>query len=427
MRAFGLRARLAVSGGVVAVAIVVALVLGLGGSGGSAGQGPAWVAVWGASQVVGAAIPGLTCPASVGLSNQTVRDVVFLSAGGDELRVRLSNTFGRRAIKISHGTVARATSGSNGDAVPASIRELTFGGKPQVTLTPGGMAISDPVPLRAVALSDLLISLYVPGPTGPVTGHPFATQANFLATGDRTTASSSGGFTGIQCWMFVSGVDVQGAGRYGGSVVALGDSITDGYLSTLGANHRWPDDLARRLNSLPGPTLSVVNAGLVGNRLLARLGNPELAYRADLPQYGVPASARLNRDVLSQPGVRDVILLEGVNDLAYGATADEIIAADKQIIARVHASGLRIFGATLTPFAGSVFDRPAAEATRAAVNQWIMTSHEFDGVFDFARAVASPGDPRKLNPAFDSGDHSHPNDAGYQAMANAIDLSMLLG
>jgi lysophospholipase L1-like esterase len=272
--------------------------------------------------------------------------------------------------------------------------------------------------MRAAPLSDLLVSVYVPGRTGLVTGHPFAAQDNLLATGDRTGAPSGEAFTAIQCWMLVSGVDVRAAGRYSGTVVALGDSITDGFNSTPGANLRWPDDLARRLNALPGATLSVVNAGLVGNELLAPVPGQ--------PQYGIPALDRLNRDVLDQAGVREVIVLEGVNDLAYGATADEIISADQQVIARAHARGLRVFGATMTPFAGAVFAGPADEATRTTVNKWIMTSHAFDGVIDFARALASTGNPQALNPAFDSGDHSHPSNAGYRAMANAIDLTMLV-
>jgi lysophospholipase L1-like esterase len=334
------------------------------------------------------------------------------------VRVRLSNTFSRRAIAISHATVARAKSGSSSDATAGSMRDLTFGGQRQVTLAPGRDVLSDPVPLRAAALTDLLVSVYVPGPTGLVTGHPFAAQDNLLATGDRAGAPSGEAFKAIQCWMLVSGVDVRAAGRYSGTVVALGDSITDGFHSTSGANLRWPDDLARRLNALPGATLSVVNAGLVGNELLAPVAGD--------PQYGIPALDRLNQDVFSQAGVREVILLEGVNDLAYGDTADEIISADQQIIARAHARGLRVFGATLTPFGGAIFAGPADEATRTAVNKWIMTSHAFDGVIDFARALASTGNPQALNPAFDSGDHTHPSNAGYQAMANAIDLTMLV-
>ena len=374
---------------------------------------------WGASAAIEEGVYGLSCPAALGLDNKTVRNVIFLSAGGDQVRVRLSNAFGTRAIEISHATVSRAKSRSSAGAVAGSLRDLTFGGRGQVTLPAGHDVLSDPVPIRVAPLSDLLVSVYVAGKSGPVTGHEFASQESFVASGDHAAAPSGAGYTGIQCWMWVSGVEVPAASRYAGTVVTLGDSITDGFNSTASANLRWPDDLARRLNARPGRTLAVVNAGLVGN--LLRKPVP-----AD-PQYGIPALDRLDRDVFSQPGVRDIILLEGVNDLAYGATASEIIAADKQIIAKAHARGLRIFGATLTPFKGSIFDSaPVYEATRDAVNKWIMTSRAFDGVIDFASAVASPASPQALKPAFDSGDHSHPSDAGYQAMANAINLSMLL-
>lgn len=402
------------------------------GSHGSAGAGqpPAgrvWVAAWGASPVVGAQVTGLTCPSGTGLANQTIRNVLFLSAGGDEVRVRLSNVFGTRPLTIEHATVATpkpepaaesGETGETGDAAPGSIRDLTFGGHRQITIAPGRDVLSDPLPMHVAPLSDLLVSVYVPGRTGPVTGHEFASQDNFLAAGDRTAAPSVTGFATVQCWMFVSDVDVRSDARYVGTVVTLGDSITDGFNSTSDANRRWPDDLARRLSALPGATLSVVNAGLVGNELLAPVYGD--------PQYGVPALDRLDRDVFSQAGVRDVIVLEGVNDLAYGTTAGEIISAYKQIIARAHAHGLRVFGATLTPFGGARFDSPPAEATRAAINNWIRTSHAFDGVIDFARALASPSHPQALQPAFDSGDHTHPSDAGYQAMANAINLNMLL-
>jgi lysophospholipase L1-like esterase len=202
-------------------------------------------------------------------------------------------------------------------------------------------------------------------------------------------------------------------------VVALGDSITDTAATTGNANHRWPDYLARRLNALPGETLSVVNAGLGGNRLLES--------RPGQPYYGIPALARLDHDVFAQAGVRDVILLEGVNDIGYGATAAQIISADEQIIAQARVRGLRIFGATITPFGGSIIDSVTAEQTRDAVNHWIMTSHAFDGVIDFAAAVADPANPGMLLPAYNSGDHLHPNDAGCQAMAKAVSLGMLLG
>ena len=376
-----------------------------------------WVTAWGASPVVGSAIPGSSCPAGAGLTNQTVRNVVFLSQGGDSVRVRLTNTFGARAMAAGHASVA--VQGAGATAVAGTVRELTFGGRTSVTLAAGADALSDPVTMHVAPLSTLLVSVYVPGPTGPVTNHPFTAQGNYLASGDRAISAAADGYTDTPCWMLIDGVDVRAPSRVTGSVVALGDSITDTANTTGNANRRWPDDLARRLNARPGPTLSVVNAGLGGNRLLAP--------RDGQPYYGIPALARLDHDVFAQAGARAVILLEGVNDIGYNATADEIISADEQVAAQAHARDLRIYGATITPFGGSIISSPAAEKTREAVNNWIRTSHAFDGVMDFAAAVADPSDPTKLRPAFDGGDHLHPNDAGGQAIADAIDLSMLVG
>ena len=230
-------------------------------------------------------------------------------------------------------------------------------------------------------------------------------------------AASPAAFTTVNaCSYFVDGVSVVADGRVQGTVVAVGDSITDGTFSTVNANRRWPNDLARRLLARHGQTLSVVDEGIAGNQVLKDSG---LA--------GVNLLARLDRDVLDQPGARDVILLEGVNDIgASHATADQLIPAYEQVVAQAHARGLRIFGGTLTPFKGAFYWTPAGEQAREAVNRWILTSGVFDGVVDFARATANPTDPLTFNPAFDSGDHLHPSDAGYQAMADAVNLNRLL-
>ncbi|HEX6526621.1 MAG TPA: SGNH/GDSL hydrolase family protein [Streptosporangiaceae bacterium] len=411
----------------VAAVTVVSLITGAGAlrAGSVTAQAPEldqnwaaqnWVTAWGASPVVGSVIPGNSCPAGTGLTNQTVRNVVFASAGGDAVRIRLTNTFGTQAMLVGHASVAVQSSGAT--AVPGTVRQLTFGGQTSVTLAAGADALSDPVAMHIAPLSVLLVSVYVPGPTGPVTNHPFTAQGNYLASGDLTQAAGATGYGDTPCWMLIDGVDVGASQQVTGSVVALGDSITDTANTTGNANRRWPDDLARRLNALHGPTLSVVNAGLGGNRLLAP--------RDGQPYYGIPALARLDHDVFTQTGVRSVILLEGVNDIGFSATVGQIISADEQVIAQAHARGLRIFGATITPFGGSIISSAANEQTREAVNNWIMTSNAFDGVIDFASAVAGSADPTTLNPAFDSGDHLHPNDAGCQAMANAINLRMLL-
>jgi lysophospholipase L1-like esterase len=251
-----------------------------------------------------------------------------------------------------------------------------------------------------------------------VTNHPFTAQTNYLADGDRALQPSADGYRTVPCWMLVDGVDTRASGRVGGSVIALGDSITDTAATTGDADRRWPDDLARRLSALRGPTLSVGNAGLGGNRLLAP--------REGQPYYGVPALARLDRDVFGRAGANAVILLEGINDIGYDASSADIIAAEQQIIAQTHAQGLRVFGGTLTPFGGSAIWSADRQATWDAVNAWIRHAAAFDGVIDFARATADPADPRRLNPTYDSGDHLHPNDAGCQAMADAVDLRMLL-
>ena len=374
-----------------------------------------WVAGWAASPVIGTVIPFSSCPAGAGLTDSTVRNVVFVSAGGSAVRVRLTNAFGTRSMLVGHASVA--VQAANAEPVAGTLRGLTFGGSPQVRIAAGGEVFSDPVGLRVAALSTLLVSVYVAGPTGPVTNHPFTAQGNFLGAGDQTLASTGAGFTDTPCWMLVDGVDVHASGRVVGSVVALGDSITDTANTTGNANRRWPDDLARRLTARRGDTLSVVNAGLGGNRLLEP--------RDGEPFYGIPALARLDRDVFAQTGVRTVILLEGVNDIGFNAPAADIIAGYQQVIALTHARGLRILGGTITPFGGSFLGDPARIATRNAVNAWIRTSHAFDGVIDFARAAASPADSEALDPRFDSGDHLHPNDAGCQAMADAINLSAL--
>lgn len=375
-----------------------------------------WVAAWAASPVVGSVIPWSDCPAGTGLRDQTVRNVVFVSAGGSLVRVRFTNAFGSTPLRIGHASVAVQANGA--DAVAGSVRELTFHGRRPVTIPAGEELFSDPVRLRVAALSTLLVSAHVPGPTGPVTNHPFTAQGNYLAAGDHATAATGAAYGDTPCWMLADGVDVRPDRHVVGSVVALGDSITDTSATTGNANRRWPDFLARRLNAVTGPTLSVVNAGLGGNRVLAP--------RDGEPFYGVPALERLPRDVFSQTGVRAVIVMEGVNDIGFDATAPDLIAGLAEIADRSRAAGLRVIGGTITPFGGSFVWTPARAATWAAVNDWIRTTTAFDGVVDFAAATAAQDDPGTLAPAYDSGDHLHPNDAGTEAMANAVDLSLLL-
>jgi lysophospholipase L1-like esterase len=376
-----------------------------------------WVASWAASPVEGSVIPWSDCPAGTGLRDQTVRNVVFVSVGGNQVRVRLTNAFGTTALRVGHASVA-IQSGGGADAVAGTLRELTFHGRKGVTVPAGRELFSDPVRLRVAALSTLLVSVYVPGPTGPLTNHPFTAQGNFLAPGDQAVDVVGADYGNTPCWMLANGVDVVPTRPVVGSVVALGDSITDTSSTTGNANHRWPDFLARRLNAVDGPTLSVVNAGLGGNRVLAP--------REGEPYYGVAALDRLERDVFSQTGVRTVILMEGVNDIGFDATAPDLIAGLREIADRTHAAGLKIIGGTITPIKGSFIWTEQREQVWRTVNEWIRTTDVFDGVADFAAATATPGDPLTLNPPYDSGDGLHPNDAGTEAMANAVDLSLLL-
>jgi lysophospholipase L1-like esterase len=308
-----------------------------------------------------------------------------------------------------------------------SNTRLTFGRESWVQIPAGAEALSNPVRLRFPALGDLAISIFVCRRTGPATVHAAARQVNYVGSGDQVFDRTGGDLVGLRSWYFLAGVDVLAPPRVRGAVVAMGDSITDGIGSPLDANARWPNDLARRLQRRPGATLSVVDAGISGNRVLS-----------GSPCYGPSGVSRFDADVLTNPDVRLVILLEGTNDIGMSqrtgrciapprdVSAEQIIAGDERIIEDAHARGLRIFGATILPFRGARYWTPAGEAKRDAVNDWIRVSGAFDGVIDFARALADPGDPERLAPGDDSGDHLHPNAAGYQAMAASVDLSTLL-
>lgn len=389
-----------------------------------------WVASWAASPVAprppALARPGNT--ADAGFADETVRDVVFTSVGGAAARVSISNTFGTRPLTV--GGVDLGVSGQGAAVQPGTARALTFGGRRSVTIPPGGQALSDPARMTVPPLADMAISIYLPRRTGPATYHPDARQMTYVsAAGDTAGEASGRAFVRAgTAWYFADALDVAVPRGVAGTVVALGDSITEGYQSRVGANARWPNDLARRLLSgPPGRELGVVDEGIGGNRLLH-----------GSPCRGVSALARLNRDALSQAGVRAIIVLEGVNDIGFGrlpntgcaapdvrVSAAELIAGYRQIIARAHARGVLVIGATLTPFRGASYWSPAGEAVRETVNRWIRHSGAFDGVADFAAAVADPAHPQMLAPRYDSGDHLHPNDAGYQAMAAAVDLRLL--
>ncbi len=361
---------------------------------------------------------------SAGFSNQTIRNIVWTSAAGRSARVRLSNVFGTQPVTFRQVDIGRSAGGA---AVTAGTnRRVTFGGRASVTIRPGAEVVSDPVALNVPAETDLAVSLYTASATGPATYHSDAQQVNYVSAGDQAGSESAAAFTTqSQSWYFLDDVDVQASPASPPGVVAFGDSITDGYQSTVGANARWPNDLARRFLAA-GQNRAVADEGISGNRVLH-----------DSACFGVNAQSRFFRDVAERSGARYVIMLEGINDIGFsqdpdsGCTAPntdvsaaQIIAGYRHIIAVAHAAGLKIFGATLTPFQGSAYYSTAGEAKREAVNQWIRTSHGFDGVIDFDQAVRDPASPDQILPAYDSGDHLHPNDAGYQAMANAINLAL---
>jgi len=372
-----------------------------------------WVTSWSASPQV--ATPDSL--AAAGFDDQTVRDIIFSSVGGDPIRLELTNVFGVSPLRVGHVTVAVA--GPGAAVEPGTTLPVTYRGSASFQIPAGGQVLSDPVAMRVGPLQDLAVSVYLPGRTGAATFHADAQQVNWVSdAGDHAADSDAGAFTTpTLSWYYVSGLIVQSPDA-DGTVVALGDSITDGVGSTAGADARWPNDLARRLDALPGPALAVADEGIGGNRVL-------IGARC----CGASAEARFGRDALNQPGVRDIIVLEGINDIGFSlgdVSAAQVIAGYRQLIAQAHARGLRIFGATLLPFQGAGYYTAAGEATREAVNTWIRTSGAFDGVIDFDAVMRDPADPLRLNPGYDSGDHLHPNDAGYQAMANAISLQMLL-
>jgi lysophospholipase L1-like esterase len=384
-------------------------------------SGSHWVTTWGASPQPATA-DTLSEP---GFRNATIREIVLTSAGGVRVRVRLSNAFGAAPLRI--GRVAVAFQAHGAETMTGTNTPVYFEGRRSVLIPPGAEATSDPVPLAASPGTHLAVSVYVPGPTGPATQHVDAEQVNYVATGPHVVSGAGPFKARTRSWYFLSGVDVLSPPRTLGSVVALGDSITDGVGSLTGADARWPNFLAKRFNARPGSTLGVVDEGIGGNRVLNAA-----------PCCGSSAIARFERDVREQPGARDVILLEGINDIgavhSHGlltaphteVSALQIVEGYERIVTLAHTAGLKIFGATLTPFQGARYWTPTGEGDREAVNNWIRTSGVFDGVIDFAAALADPADPDRLNPAYDSGDHLHPNAAGYRAMAAAVNLAALL-
>ncbi|HLL67926.1 MAG TPA: RICIN domain-containing protein [Micromonosporaceae bacterium] len=362
------------------------------------------VAVWG---------PSLNANGQA-FNNQTIRQVVHTTAAGTAPQVKVSNRYGTAPVVI--GAVDVAVQASGGTAVAGSHHMVRFDGSPAVTLGAGQERVSDSISMSVAADQNLLVSIYIANAATTSQRHPDARATSWISTpGNHAAEDGTGNYpTTIGSWFFLSGLSVVSPNATG-TLVAFGDSITDGALSTSNANRRYPDYLARRLVAQPGgPKLSVVNAGIGGNRVLA-------------DGSGRSALNRFAQDALGQPNVRSVILLEGINDINGNASLSPqaVIDGYQKLINQAHAAGVAIYGGTLLPEAGYRSHTPAVESTRQAINTWIRTSGAFDGVVDFDQAVRDPADPTKMRAAYDSGDHIHPNDAGYQAMANAVDLAML--
>jgi lysophospholipase L1-like esterase len=385
-----------------------------------------WVATWAASPQ--SASPDPDEPL-LKIEDQTVRERMRVSVGGTQIRIRLSNEFGSTPLVVGSATVALPTSLTS--ISPGSIHTVIFNGSNSVTIPAGAPILSDPVALPIASEGEITLSLYFPKRVATPTIHALALKHAVVSQhGNHTHAETIEGGTQTESSILVSAVLVptQPSQRL---LVAFGDSVTDGDGSTVDADRNWPDYLVRRLGSTPSTSkLAVVNEGIAGNRLLS-------------DDYGVSALARFDRDALAQPGITHIVLLEGMNDICFpGAklggefladpadirTADDVIGAYRQLIARAHARGIRLIGATLTPFEGVVipgYYSESKEAIRQAVNKWIRTSNSFDAVIDFDAVLRDPDHPSRLSPRFASEDHLHPNDAGYKAMANSIDTRLL--
>ena len=354
-----------------------------------------------------------------------MRQIVRTSIAGSRVRLRFSNLFGSGPITL--GPVRVALQASAGAIQPSSDRAVTFGGARVVTVSRGQDALSDPVNLALPALAHLAVTVHVPEGAGASTIHDVGHQTAYVLRGDATTVAVFPAGDANASRHFLTGVEVE-AGRGAGTVVVLGDSITDGVGSTPDRNARWPDALATRLQAHPSTaSIAVVNAGIAGNRLLND-GKP--------PFVGPSTLSRFERDALNTPGLRWIILLQGSNDISAAdmlttpedqVSAAQIIDGMKALVARARARGIRIYGGTMLPREGvqkPFVNTDAGREKRRAINAWIRTAGAFDGVIDFEQALRDPARPDRLRPAFDSGDHLHPNDAGYAAMAAAVDLRL---
>jgi len=376
-----------------------------------------WVGTWAASPLA-AKNPDARFGAP-GTDGTTLREIVHISIGGPSVRVILTNEFGLDPLTIGAAQIALSSSASTITA--GTSTPLTFGGAPSIIIPPGALIVSDPVTLKVAPSSNLAVSLFLPDqPVNQLTLHPFADQTNYLAPGNVVSAASLDTPTTFFTWDFLKGIDVT-ADDKAASIVTFGDSITDGAHSTRDANARWPDVLAARLLAdKKTANLGVLNEGIGGNRILHDTAGPS-------------ALARFDRDVLAQAGVKYLVIMESINDIGHATdpakpydvvTAEDLIVGLGQLATRAHTHGVKVIGATLTPFVGAKYQSPAGEEMRQAVNKWIRTTNQLDGVIDFDKVTTDPTHPGMFLPLDDSGDHLHPGDAGYKAMADSIDLKL---
>ncbi len=389
-----------------------------------------WVASWGAASVkdTGEIVPA---------GGVTYRNVVHMSLGGKQVRLTLSNRFGTEPLTLGGVSVARST--GNDIVNAASLRDVTFSGKPGTVIDPGKTVISDPVSIDVAPLSDVAVSIFLPAEKITFfTEHPLSHTTNYRAVGNQLRAPSMPGVTNFNPWRILAAIDVMTPAA-DAAIVAFGDSITDGQGSTNGANLRWPNQLAARLQADPKyARFAVVDEGIGGNRILHAGGEPDA--RAGQHPSGM---TRWSYDALDRSGVKYIILLEGVNDIGHSSliregsakmrqekspetpvTADDLTHAMTQLIDEAHAKGVKVIGATLTPYGGAKYERPEGQETHNAVNEFIRHSGKFDGVIDFEKATQDPAHPDTYRSGFNDGDHLHPNDAGAKAMVDSIDLSL---
>lgn len=373
-----------------------------------------WVGTWATSPV---ALPNTD--QKYGAAETTYREIVHVSLGGDTSRVILTNEFGLDPLTISSASIALRLSGNEIDV--ATAHPLTFNGRGSVTIPPGALVVSDPTGVKLPPLSDIAVSIAIPAqPIQQVTHHSFADQTSYSAPGNVVGAKTLDSPAEITNWPFLKGIDIRASGD-SAAIVTFGDSITDGARSTRDTNQRWPDVLARRLQAdKKTRNLGVLNEGIGGNRVLHDNTGPN-------------ALARFDRDVLAQAGVKYLIILESINDIGHAmdpatpydvVSADDLIVGLSQLATRAHTHGIKVYGATLTPYVGAKYSSPGGEQMRQTVNNWIRTTNVFDGFVDFDKATQDPANPSVFSSTADGGDHLHPGDAGYKAMGESIDLKL---